>query len=245
MTITAKWRENSGTSVAECTCDRCGAQAEIPSRFAEPRKSENLPGGKTNWRVRSEGEVIAKLRKKGWSYATRSGLICPACVLSVAALEVAAELKKPKPKLRTEPMAQAPTPTETPAPLRQPSREQRRQIMELLTTCYDTQKERYSGTDTDQTIADCIGGGVLFGWVAQVREEFFGPDGGNDELESILADIAAQIDREQARTASLKTLMEQAAPIFQASQATIQELETIRSRVLALKRALGAKGSRA
>ena len=129
--------------------------------------------------------------------------------------------------------------------VRQPTREQRRQIVDLLGTCYDTKAERYIGTDTDKTVADCIGGGVLFGWVAQVREEFFGPDGGNDELESILADIAAQIDLEQARTASLKTLMEQAAPIFHASQATIQELETIRSRVLALKRSLGAKGSRA
>lgn len=222
--------------IAVCACDDCGTTSTMPAKHARPGRVIGH-AGRPKMQVLSEGDVIAKLRKQGWSY-NRKGLLCPEC----ATAKALAKTSKPQPK---ESVIVNKLPKIDDPAVRQPTREQRRQIVDLLGTCYDTKAERYIGTDTDKTVADCIGGGVLFGWVAQVREEFFGPDGGNDELESILADIAAQIDLEQARTASLKTLMEQAAPIFHASQATIQELETIRSRVLALKRSLGAKGSRA
>jgi len=222
--------------IAVCACDDCGTTSTMPAKHARPGGVLGH-AGRPEMKVLSEGDVIAKLRKQGWSY-NKKGLLCPEC----ATAKASAKTTKPQAK---ESVIVNQLPKIDPPAVRQPTREQRRQIVDLLSTCYDTKAERYVGKDTDKTVADCIGGGVLFGWVAQVREEFFGPDGGNDELESILADIAAQIDREQARTASLKTLMEQAAPIFQDSQATIQELETIRSRVLALKRSLGAKGSRA
>ena len=91
----------------------------------------------------------------------------------------------------TSPVKPAPaaSPSATVTDLRQPTRDQRRQIMEMLTVTYDTKASRYSGSDTDKTIAEAIGGGIMPGWVSEIRDEFFGPSGENDEMGEVLAAI--------------------------------------------------------
>lgn len=75
----------------------------------------------------------------------------------------------------------------TPEAPKQPSREQRREIMAMLDDCYDKTAERYLGTDNDDTVADVLG--VMPGWVAEIREDFFGPVGSNEEIENLMADL--------------------------------------------------------
>ncbi|MEB3421745.1 hypothetical protein VK682_24550 [Salipiger manganoxidans] len=78
----------------------------------------------------------------------------------------------------------------------QPSREQKRAIIDLLQASYDTKAGRYLQGETDATLATVLE--VRAGWVAVLREELFGPDGRNEEadalrqeLEALRADIKA------------------------------------------------------
>lgn len=94
--------------------------------------------------------------------------------------------------------------TENVTQLRQPTIEQRRQIVEMLVITYDGAAQRYKGTDTDKTISDALGNGVMPGWVAEIREQNFGPAGGNEELDAIRAELAAIEKKQAAEIAALK-----------------------------------------
>ena len=119
-------------------------------------------------------------------------------------------------------------------PIRQPTREQKRQIIEMLTACYDTKAERYTGTETDVTIADAIGGGCMFGWVATIREDMFGPDGGNEEHVTLMADIAQW----RVNAEKLATDMHAALRDFNDARAKVKGLE---DRLAAVLKSLGPK----
>ena len=81
--------------------------------------------------------------------------------------------------------------TEAKQALRQPSQEQRGDIIEALVATYDRKATRYTGADTDKTVAEAVGTWCLPGWVTEIRERDFGPTGGNEEIEAIRAEIAA------------------------------------------------------
>lgn len=83
------------------------------------------------------------------------------------------------------------------APLRQPTREQKREIIAMLDMAYDTASGRYRGAETDKTIAGAIGAGIMPGWVAEIREDLYGPAGENDEMQAVreaLAKLKAETD---------------------------------------------------
>ena len=61
-----------------------------------------------------------------------------------------------------------------------PTREQKLSIIGLLQDVYDTEKQRYKGNDTDQAVAECLDI-TRWGWVSEIREEFFGPDGNQED----------------------------------------------------------------
>lgn len=61
-----------------------------------------------------------------------------------------------------------------------PTREQKLSIIGLLQDVYDTEKQRYKGNDTDQAVAECLDI-ARWGWVSEIREEFFGPDGNQED----------------------------------------------------------------
>lgn len=86
--------------------------------------------------------------------------------------------------------------------LRQPTRDQKREIMAMLQDVYDPKAQRYRGAETDKTIAETLGDGILFGWVAQIREEFFGPDG-NEAADLLIADVQAWMQKADALSAKL------------------------------------------
>ena len=108
--------------------------------------------------IKNMETVYAQLRKSGWSVNGKV-ITCIPC---------AKKLLEDKPVQKEE--------------LRQPSKKQKRDIIGLLEDVYDTENERYRGVETDKSVADTLGDGILWGWVAQIRDELFGPDGNEHNL---------------------------------------------------------------
>lgn len=168
-----------GVNRASANCDACGRE-EVVTRDYEGRRAHD-------WRP-NVGQVHRKLTAHGWQIVS-GDLLCPACV---AARKAKTAAKPKEDVLMDKDMARE---TSVVTPLREPSREQKRQIIDLLGEVYDLPAQRYKGRDTDKSVADVIGGGCMPGWVAQIREDLFGPDGGNAEMEAVLADAAACKER--------------------------------------------------
>jgi hypothetical protein len=155
---------SQGQPRMKAICDDC----ERDEVFANPRGDE--------------GKARKKIQQMGWEVAGKSER-CPACRAKRKAQKMAA--RKPKPV----PVAPA-----SDALMRQPTRAQRREIMGLLEVSYDVEAERYSGHETDETIATVLN--VLPGWVSAIREEFFGAAGGNDEIAALQSgydDLAGRV----------------------------------------------------
>lgn len=162
--------ETSGPPSVLCTCDICGRESH------ERAKLERSRGHRTP-DVASDGQVMRRLQGKGWTYLQKT-LRCPSCE----------DQRKAKAKL-------TPTPEELPVPTTatvspEPSREQKRLIMALLEGVYVVDAGRYSGNETDTTVAQALGPDFKTDWVSQIREEFFGPDGNDTALLEISAEIA-------------------------------------------------------
>lgn len=172
-----------GAPLVRCICDGCGREEVVTCDY------EHGPG---NVWVPKEGQAVRKMIGRGWSHV-KARLLCPACEAarrasishrgaatcspSMTAKGEGEEMKK-----TIEPSRQAP---------RTPTLAQRHEITGMLMLSYDHKAGRYTGAETDKTIAEAIGGGCLPGWVAEIREANFGPAGGNEEIEAIRAEIAA------------------------------------------------------
>ena len=109
--------------------------------------------------IKNMDTVYAQLRKVGWMVKGKV-ITCVSC---------------------TEKL-QKDTTMQQEQDLRQPSKKQKRDIIGLLEDVYDTDNERYRGVETDKSVAETLGDGILWGWVSQVREELFGPDGNEYNL---------------------------------------------------------------
>ena len=176
--------ETSGPPSVLCTCDVCGRESHERAKLERSRGSRAVD-------MASEGQVLRRLQGKGWTYIQKT-LRCPSCE----------DQRKSKP----QPKETAPVSTE-------PSREQKRLIMGLLESVYSTASGRYSGGETDSTVASTLGPDFKTDWVSQIREEFFGPDGNDTallELSAEIAELRAEIDaaaqQVTAAEASLKKL---------------------------------------
>jgi hypothetical protein len=121
--------------------------------------------------------------------------------------------------------------------LPKPTREQKRQIMELLSESYDTGAGRYRKGDTDAVVAEVLGFPQRPGWVAQIREEFFGADGGNDEIASLSAQIAAL----QAAETKLETAL---AKLSQEREALHRDAATMAASLASIRAAVGPQALR-
>lgn len=202
-----------GTNRVRITCDTQGCRREEVLACDYERKSNR-------WEP-NRGQANRKITAHGWG-AIRHYHFCPKC-------EAARRVKRPKKKeveLTTKNR-------EKPQPLRRPSREQKRQIHELLSDVYDLKSGRFKGADTDATIAEIIGDGCLPGWVAEIREDFFGPDGGNDE-------IAKLAQRLEAQEAALKQEINRAEEAVRGALKVQRDLAARQVEVEAMKKSLSA-----
>ena len=155
---------------ALCKCDDCCAEITVSAAHGTNK------GGRSDWKkhlvLSKPGQVIEKIQSEGWAMV-KNKLRCPKC-------EAARKSQNSKPE-------EAPMKANI-TELRKPTPAQKRQIVEMLMVSYDTDNGRYRGHDTDKTVADAIGG-VMLGWVSEIREDMFGPAGGNDEMEKLTADM--------------------------------------------------------
>lgn len=177
------------------------------------------------------GQARKKLGGKGWTFVKGVDR-CPSCE---------AKRKAFKPKEQTTEQQKEPEVTNV-TELRKPSREQRRAIIALLDEVYDAQAGRYKGTETDVTVAEAIGGGVMFGWVAEIRVENFGDSGDNEESGKLAADLAALMDQAAAAQKLATEAQKLATEAQNAASALKLEVSRALDRVNAMAKSLGPKG---
>lgn len=70
------------------------------------------------------------------------------------------------------------------------SRSDRRIIFAKLEECYHDEEHGYRAPWTDQAVAKDLGSHIPVGWVAQVREENFGPVKDNAEIRDMLVRVS-------------------------------------------------------
>ena len=187
-----------GEDQAFCTCDACGAELTIKARHGDrlgywPGKSRH---GIPVMSLRSEPEVIRDLEKIGWS-SVKGRLRCPACEAKriEKTRAEAGKVIEMATKVEMKPAQEATAPRAMDA-------DSEVAITMALVEAYDKTAKRYRGAATDATVAADIGGGVMPGWVTQVRERLFGP-AGNEEIEAIKREIAAMVESTNATAAAM------------------------------------------
>lgn len=205
-------------SQARLVCDDCGRGAVVTCDY--------IHGPGHEWKP-NEGQALKKAAGMKWTHV-RGVLRCLKCE---------ARRKKPKPREAVMP--------ENVTTLRQPTRDQKRQIVSLLTDVYDTEAGRYRRGETDKTVAECLGDGIMPGWVANIREELFGPDGGSAEMEALLADLKTWRGEIDATAARLhEALAKLTAELRGLNDAKAKADEHLK-RIEAIKAAVGPKVARA
>lgn len=197
---------------ARIICDGCGDEQIVTNDY------ERSPS--QTWKP-NEGQAIRKAQGMGWEYV-KGKLHCPAC---------AQKRREPKEVQVADNVTE----------IRQPTREQRRQIADLLGVAYDTEAGRYSAGNTDQSIAAEIGNGVMPGWVSEIREQFFGPDGGNDDMDALKADLTAWQDEMEAKAKAMHELLTKATADLRAFNDGRGKAAEFLSRLEKIKAAVGPK----
>jgi len=167
-------RSARGFPRANAVCDECGRVECVPASH-ERRRAQGSEAV-------SEGQVVRKLTKQGWSMI-KGKLRCPKCEAR----------RKAHPSGETYQAVKegAEAMSENVTQLRHPTPKQKRLIILALEDAYDDVRKRYKGDATDATTAADLGDGIMPGWVAEQREALFGPSGGNEEIEKISAEIKA------------------------------------------------------
>lgn len=128
--------------------------------------------------------------------------------------------------------------------LRQPTPKQKREIIGILEDVYDDDQKRYRGHETDKTVAETIGGGVMPGWVAEIREDMFGPDGGNDEMQDLLTEMQAWRDARMKDVKNARIHLENAETVLRDMDQAIAKVAEFEKRQTAIIRAVGPKAAR-
>ena len=164
--------DGKGVNRANVVCDECDRREPVTCDYMRS------PGGQ--W-TPNEGQVRKKITAHGWS-DIKGKLRCPKC----------------EAKRKAQPQKQEAQKVAAEEPPREPTKVQKREIMAMLEVAYDTEGERYKGGETDDTVADALN--VMPGWVRELREEFFGPDGGSADMDELLAEFEKWRDMAESLT---------------------------------------------
>lgn len=154
------WRK-----VAVITCRECGL-------------TENI-GIKHGYSLLPPTAIEKKFSKKGWTVgANPQWDICPICTEKKRAMKTQLKIvKEPEMKL-VETIAKAVAVSEEPPRVMQ--REDRRIIFQKLNEVYLDEKRGYVEGWSDLRVSEDLG--IPRAWVAQVRDENFGPVAANPEI---------------------------------------------------------------
>lgn len=162
-------KSGGGPPHAKAVCDDCGCEEEVACAYARSRNPDQ--------RQPNEGQVRTKVTAMGWSYV-KGKLRCSDCE----------EKRKTMATKNKEPQVVEPK--------RDMTTREKIGIYAMLADVYDLDAGHYIGGETDDSVADVLG--VMPGWVAQIREADFGPDGANDDI-AILSERVETMERELAR----------------------------------------------
>jgi len=179
------------------TCRRCGKIEDLI--LSNSTDGKHLP----------LEAVLKKFKRMGWEIRGKR-TTCPDCLspaqrqanITRAAdanpltvyFEEAINLPAPEiidqlfPTLKETPMAE---PATAPA-FTAPTRDQKRRIHDEIAGNWDEPRGRYIGNASDQMIADHLK--LPRAWVAEIRSDFFGEEGGNEEMVELRAALDRHID---------------------------------------------------
>ena len=197
-----------GEELALCKCDDCAAEESVRATHGHGHGGQ----GKLKMTLANERQPLQKLEKAGWALV-KGKLRCPKCEAK----------RKETNVIDIKPKAETP---------REPTRAQKREIMDMLESAYDVDAERYTGGDTDETVAEVLK--VMPGWVAQIREEFFGPDGGNENIEELVAKLGG-MERE------IKAVSQAALALREKAEKKLVEVSAMRVELDRIKKAVGPR----
>lgn len=201
----------NGKELAVITCDTCGTKEEVTCMHGASTRSANkrANGPKSKVALQNNKAVLQKLLKLKWKiYSTKQ--VCASCVK----------------KANEEKMARQTAKIEKLEPNRKPSREQKREIMLMLQIVYDFKNQRYTKAETDKTVAETLGEGILWGWVREIREDMFGPDG-NEENMLTVGEAKLWIDRADANIEAFDKMIDN-------MQHTLTQIKSDRKEVVGL-----------
>jgi hypothetical protein len=216
-----------GAEMARCTCVECGKFEDVKASHGTcSRSSQHLELNLAN-----QGQAVRKIEAQGWALV-KNKLRCPSCE------------EKRREKVETPKEEALQKLTETDAELRQPTPKQKREIIGILEDVYDDDTKRYKGQETDKTVAEIIGRGVMPGWVAEIREEMFGPDGSNDEMESLLEEMKAWRDARMKDATNAKIHLESAEKVLREMDDAIKMVAEFEKRQLSIIKSVGPKAMR-
>ncbi|MCA0848321.1 hypothetical protein [Salipiger thiooxidans] len=128
---------------------------------------------------------------------------------------------------------------EQPQAAREMTPKEKVQIYAMLAEVYDMDTGRYRNGDTDDAVAEVLG--VMPGWVAQIREADFGPDGANDDI----AGVTAALEESRAALTELRkalsTTEKDVARIRADMDAERRRMDSALSKLGAIKSALSPR----
>ncbi len=179
-------------------------------------RSETVAAPRAKSGSDGDGQAAAKIQRLGWSFIGKR-LRCPACEARRKVVKVNTGKSKA---------------VVSPAPPRVPTKAQKREIIDLLREVYDADHECYRRGDTDETVASVLE--VMPGWVAALREEFFGAAGGNEEMAALAGELGAFLTSAKAAQSDC----EQKAQVLAAE---IARAEQFRKRLAGIEGAVGAR----
>lgn len=212
--VTKKVTDNGFSRVRLAVCLECGKTGEWTDSTAFGAPDERVAHG---------------FRHMGWQCSTKGDAICCECLAmreqkrrakrAAKVREVARIVPPPAPP--PEPPVAAPEPTiathiakEEPVQAeqpRQPTRDDRRKIMDALEEHYDHERGMYVGSFSDEAVAAKLK--MPRAWVSEERERYFGPDTNeaaareDAKVAELEKRITAAIDRAMIAAGECEALM--------------------------------------
>lgn len=206
-------------STVRAICDECGRGEIVTCDYDRVHSGD--------WRP-NEGQALRKIGARGWA-VVKGKLHCPTC-----------EAKRKAFRQEVNTMAETKV-TE----IRKPTREQKRQIIDMLEEVYDTDAGRYKGSETDVSVASVLGDGIMSGWVSDLREDLFGPDGGNGDMDALADEIRDWIKSADKTLSDLSAEHQKFIAHMRDANEAAKKVREFGNRLDALKRAVGPRAMRA
>jgi hypothetical protein len=197
-----------------CATPGCGQQGEVLDTSAS-----TLPSA----------VVERKFKQKGWEVGRDpSKDFCPSCVATRLAARRGTRLKPIQNVVREDTTMPLANGADT---LPEMSRSDRRIIFAKLEEVYQDEEHGYTVGWTDQTVARDLGSHIPVGWVAQVREENFGPAKDNEEVRDMLA-------RVEKSTIEAKAILAEAKKVRAEASAMVERVNGLSKQCTEIGRAL-------